>query len=158
MLNKRSDNKKFSLPPFFPKNRRGQDISISTIILIVLGLAVLVLLIIGFTQGWSSIAPWLSGDNVDNLVSQCQASCATGGTYAFCNSPKDLKTDNLKLSGVTCYYLAKQKPEYGIAECPSVTCDVIFTECGEKDNGKVSQLLKENTLEICTCGVSGCAH
>jgi hypothetical protein len=158
MLNKRSDNKKLSLPAFFPKNRKGQDISISTIILVVLGVAVLVLLIIGFTQGWGNIAPWLSGNNVDTIVSQCQASCATGATYAFCSSPKDLKTDALKLAGVTCYYLAKQKPELGIAECPSVTCNVIFEECKDGDNGKTSQLLKEDKLEICSCGVSGCAH
>ncbi len=33
-------------------NKRGQELSIGTIILIILGLAVLVFLIIGFTKGW----------------------------------------------------------------------------------------------------------
>ncbi len=35
-----------------PRNKKG-DVTISTVILIVLGLAVLVMLIVGFTKGWS---------------------------------------------------------------------------------------------------------
>lgn len=36
-------------------NKRGQDLTIGTLILIVLGVVVLVLLIIGFTRGWDFI-------------------------------------------------------------------------------------------------------
>jgi len=34
----------------------------------VLGIAILIVLVLGFTMGWDKIAPWLSRDNVDNIV------------------------------------------------------------------------------------------
>jgi hypothetical protein len=136
------------------KDKRGQDISITTIILVVLGIAVLVLLILGFTKGWSNIAPWLSGNNVDTITTQCQASCATSGKFDFCNAPKNLNAGTDKLTGVTCYYLAKKLPSYGIAECSTITCDVLLdTACGTADTGKVSQTYNTatKTLTIATC-------
>ena len=36
-------------------NKRGQDLTIGTLVLIVLGVVVLVLLIVGFTKGWGFI-------------------------------------------------------------------------------------------------------
>ena len=36
-------------------NKKGQDLSIGTLILIVLGIVVLVLLILGFTLGWGNL-------------------------------------------------------------------------------------------------------
>ena len=124
MLNKKSDNRKLSQPAFFPKNRRGQDISITTMILVVLGIAVLVLLIIGFTKGWGSIAPWLSGNNVDTIKTQCQASCATSSQFEFCNSKKTLNDGVTPKFEVTCNELATNSDylQYGIVACSTITC------------------------------------
>jgi len=68
------------------RNRKG-DVAISTVIWIVLGLAVLVLMIIGFTKGWDFIfKPF------DNAPSDLQTYAKACGLYAqgglsidFCN-------------------------------------------------------------------------
>ena len=65
------------------QNKRGQGLSTQAIILIVLGVAVLVIMIIGFTVGWDKIAPWLSRDNVDSIVTQCEVACSTQSVYDF---------------------------------------------------------------------------
>ena len=77
-------------------NKRGQGLQISTIILVVLGVAVLVLLIWGFVVGFDKLLPWLSpGNNVEAIVSQCQAACATGNTYGYCTMERTLKAEDL---------------------------------------------------------------
>ena len=88
-------------------NKNGQDISITTIILVVLGIAVLVLLIIGFTKGWNNIAPWLSGNNVEAIRTQCQTACATNAKYDFCTATKTVK--NGSSFTATCNELATQE-------------------------------------------------
>jgi hypothetical protein len=113
-------------------NKRGQGLSTETIILIILGIAVLVILILGFTIGWQKVAPWLSSSNVDTVVNQCQASCNTGDTYSYCSSQKTLKADDLPLvDGKTvkqvsgnCSYFANTADyaKYNIVKCPSITC------------------------------------
>ena len=40
-------------------NKKGQEMSVTAIILIILGLIVLVVLILGFTVGWSQIKEWI---------------------------------------------------------------------------------------------------
>jgi len=55
------------------KKRKG-DVTISTIILIVLGLAVLVMMIIGFTKGWSFLFGWF--DNSPSELQQLAKACA----------------------------------------------------------------------------------
>jgi hypothetical protein len=91
------------------QNKKGQDISITTIILVVLGIAVLVLLIFGFTKGWGNIAPWLSGNNVDSIKTQCQASCALGSQYEFCSAKKTVNDGDSPKFESTCYELATSK-------------------------------------------------
>ncbi len=116
-------------------NKRGQGLQISTIILIVLGLAVLVLLIVGFMVGWQKVLPWISSSNVDTIVNQCQSSCATQDTYGFCNLAKTLKSPDLpndaagkpqKEVTANCTFFANDVNyvKYGIAKCPDL-CPVI---------------------------------
>ncbi|MEK6819827.1 MAG: hypothetical protein AABY03_01350 [Nanoarchaeota archaeon] len=52
-------------------NKRGQGLSVNAIILIVLGIVVLVLMVLGFTIGWSKILPFISTNNADTLVTAC---------------------------------------------------------------------------------------
>ena len=57
--------------------------STTTIILLILGVIVLVVLILGFTIGWNKIVPWISSNNVNTIVTSCDAACATGDKYGF---------------------------------------------------------------------------
>ncbi len=124
-------NKKGEMNKFFPNNNRGQELSTSTIILIILGIAVLVILVIGFTIGWQKVVPWLSSNNVDTVVNQCQAACTTSNVYDYCNSQRKLVADDLpvgadgkKPSDVTntCNFFSTDSTylKYNIGACPGL--------------------------------------
>ncbi len=109
-------------------NKRGQGLQISTIILFVLGVAVLVVLILGFVIGWEKLFPWLTpGNNVENIVSQCQVACGTGNTYGYCTMERTLKAEDLNVEGKhevkgSCNTFSTSYSTYGISACPSITC------------------------------------
>jgi len=70
-------------------NKKGQQMTLGTIIAIVLGIAVLVFLIFGFSTGWTNM--WskiteLGGGaaNVDDVVRGCEVACASQSVDAYC--------------------------------------------------------------------------
>lgn len=105
------------------QNKRGQGLSTNAIILIVLGIVVLVVLILGFTIGWKSLLPWISTDNVNNIVTQCGIACTTESVYDFCSKPLTLKAGDLPGGGkeVTgnCTFFATVEgyDKYGVQDC-----------------------------------------
>jgi len=108
-------------------NKRGQGLSVNMIILIVLGLAVLVVMVLGFTLGWQKVLPFLgAGNNVETIVNQCQAACTTSSVYGFCTQSRTLKTDDLpnnqKEVAGNCTYFATTADyaKYGISDCPNL--------------------------------------
>ena len=113
-------------------NKGGQGLQISTIILVVLGVAVLVLLALGFIMGWQKILPWISTNNVETVAANCQAACAMNSAYGFCTASRTLKADDLpqvdgetvKEVSNTCNYFATTADfsKYAIASCPGL-CD-----------------------------------
>lgn len=110
-------------------NKKGQGMSTNTIILLILGLAVLIVLILGFTMGWSKLAPFLSSSNVDTIATACETSCSLGSTYDYCTAPrvlKDVEGNEIKAS---CAVLAGESSlnQYGIKSC-SMNCK---KPCGE---------------------------
>jgi len=105
--------------------------STNTIILIILGLIVLVVLILGFTMGWSSIAPWLSSSNVDSVSKACSVACSTGKTYGFCTSLRELKTGEETYEGLTCNYMAKKMPQLGVEDCADIACPQMIVELNQ---------------------------
>lgn len=112
------------------KNKRGQGMSTNTIILLILGVVILVVLILGFTMGWSKFAFWLSSDNVQEIKTQCSIACSTGNDYGFCSKERTLKTDDGDFPEVTCDILSADVEEgaediygkYGIEKCSTLTC------------------------------------
>jgi len=91
-------------------DKRGQQMTLGTIIAIVLGLVVLVFLIYGFSTGWSNL--WskvtgsVSGSNVEDKIKDCETDCSLGERTAYCFESKDLRFYNsegnlVKVSG-TC--------------------------------------------------------
>jgi hypothetical protein len=101
------------------KNKKGQDISVSTIILVVLGIAVLVFLVIGFNRGWSNFLPWLSGNNVDTIKSNCQTACASNARFNFCSEERILNDGSKTTLKTNCYKLSTEpaNKKYGIEPC-----------------------------------------
>ena len=104
----------------FMLNKRGQGLSTNAIILIVLGVFVLAIMIFGFTLGWSKVAPWLSSENVDDVVKSCENSCITRSVFGFCSKVMELDDGvvTVPISG-TCFILAAnaEYAKYGIKSC-----------------------------------------
>src|SRR3989344_4152231 len=121
-------------------NRKGQGLSVNAIILIILGLVVLVMLILGFVFGWSKILPFVSTNNVDYLKTACSTACAVSEDFNFCNTKRELKSDDGTLKDVTCNYLVQKEPKYNIESCSQISCNnIVFVELstGETfDNSK----------------------
>lgn len=107
-------------------NKKGQELSTNTIIIVILAVVVLVVLALGFTMGWEKIAPWLSSNNIDNIKTACTAACSSGGTYDYCNAPREVKDGVNDKFTDTCYNLANNATytsrNYGVNKCPTVTC------------------------------------
>lgn len=106
-------------------NKKAQGMSISTIILLILGLVILVVLILGFTIGWKNMIPWLGGgNNLGTVQSACSLSCSKNVEYDFCSVKRDVRDGDNDEFQATCNDLAT-KPVYtargyGIAACPGL--------------------------------------
>jgi len=76
--------------------KRGQGLSLSTIILLVLGVVVLVFLIFGFSSGWSNLWGKVSGftggsANLDTTAQACELACLGMQESAFCVEVREVK-------------------------------------------------------------------
>lgn len=109
------------------QNKRGQELSTTAIILIILGVLVLVLLIVGFSLGWSKIVPWLSKDNVNDIVNACNTACTTKSVYDFCLRARDMTEGGTDYKNLTCNYIANKMEgdtakNFGVLQCADLTC------------------------------------
>jgi len=98
-------------------NKKGQEMTLGTIIAIVLGIAVLVFLIFGFSTGWNNlwdrITQFGGGSNVDTVVQACALKCSVGDKYGFCTETRTLKNGTATISDNAC----KDLTSYGVANC-----------------------------------------
>jgi len=107
-------------------NKRGQGLSTNAIILIILGVIILAVLVIGFTVGWSKIAPFISRNNVDTIQNQCETACSTQSVYGFCSSIREVRAEELEEPvEATCYQLSTNSTYamLGISECPELASE-----------------------------------
>ncbi len=119
-------------------NKRGQELTLGTIILIVLGVVVLIFLIYGFSTGWSNLWQRITGlgggkVNVDTVRTACLIACGNEEVYSFCNEGKKVVLDGgYENPSVTCNQLvgkvnfakgSESKNETGIvSECARISC------------------------------------
>ncbi|MGY4884677.1 MAG: hypothetical protein ACP5NZ_03830 [Nanobdellota archaeon] len=106
-------------------NKKAQGMSISTIILLILGLVILVVLILGFTIGWKNMIPWLGGGNNLATVQQaCTLACSKNSQYDFCTVMRDVRDGDRDEFKATCNDLATKPTytsrQYGISACPGL--------------------------------------
>ena len=91
-------------------NKRGQEMTLSTIIMIVLGIAVLVFLIFGFSTGWKNmwdkVTIYGGQDNVNTIKQACAIACSTGDSYGFCTQSRNTILADGRVNGTaTCNQL-----------------------------------------------------
>ncbi len=77
-------------------DKAGQQMTLGTIIAIVLGIAVLVFLIFGFSSGWNNlwdkVTAFGGGDvNIDTIEQACALACSTQSSSSYCNQARIIK-------------------------------------------------------------------
>lgn len=114
----------------FMDNKKGQGLSTTTIILLVLGLVILVMLILGFSLGWNKIFPFLKSNNVQTIVNDCSIACSTQAKFDFCSAKRDLNNGEETIVDVTCYQLSTDTEYeiYGIDRCPALESECVTEE------------------------------
>ncbi len=128
------------------KNKRAQGMSTSTIILLILGIVILVVLILGFSTGWSSFKKIIRPTNVDDVVEECASICGLQQEYSFCSAERTLRVNEEDVEVKTsCFVLAtsSQFSKYNIAECSSITCDLACENI--VIDGESGQIVSEGT-------------
>jgi len=99
-------------------DKKGQQMTLSTIIIIVLGILVLVMLIYGFTTGWSNFMKKIgiyseAENNVDAIRTQCDLACQSGKeSYAYKTQEREV-TANGTTFKATCAQLVEGKNSMG---------------------------------------------
>ena len=115
---------------FFPRNRRGQELSTNAIIMIIIGIIVLVVLVLGFTIGWNRLLPFVSSNNIENVKTGCSTACSTNNNYDYCSLPRSVNDGVNDKFTETCFNLADLTDtgekyagrNYGIAACSTISC------------------------------------
>ena len=78
-------------------NKKGQDLSIGTLILIVLGIVVLVLLIMGFSLGWSNLWEKINifggGSSLSTIATGCNIAATQGDKIRYCQEFQSIKVN-----------------------------------------------------------------
>ena len=88
-------------------NKRGAEMTIGTIVIIVLAIAVLVFLIFGFTTGWTNLWERIGifgggGENISDIAQACATSCAQNDEYGFNQKVWDVEDANGYKAKATC--------------------------------------------------------
>ena len=106
------------------RNKRGAAIAVNTIIFLILGIAILVMLILGFTIGFNKLLPFLSSENVKDVVTACNSACITSSQYAFCTQNRTLIDENKIEYRNSCNGFATDSEfsKFGIDTCGPLTC------------------------------------
>jgi hypothetical protein len=117
--------------------KRGQQMTLGTIILIVLGIAVLVFLIYGFSTGWSNlwdrVTAFSGKSNIDTIKQACALACTSNSEAAFCSDVRMVKygskvnawngsavVEGVSSSPGTCKNMTDgtKYPGVGVSPCP----------------------------------------
>ncbi|MDO8508893.1 MAG: hypothetical protein Q7S27_04380 [Nanoarchaeota archaeon] len=86
-------------------NKRGQELSIGTLVLIVLGIIVLVLLVLGFSLGWENLfgkIGIIQGSDLTTMITACKTHVATDSKTSYCEFKKVSLSDGTK--EINCEY------------------------------------------------------
>lgn len=115
-------------------NKKGAEMTIGTIIIIVLALVVLVVLIFGFSSGWSNLWQKITGFgggkvNVQTIVQGCQLACTTQSAYDYCTKTSEVTFSVDKTDSSNGKYNCRALESMGTG----LSCDFAFEDCVAKN-------------------------
>lgn len=123
--------------------KKGQQMTLSTIIVIVLGIAVLVFLIFGFSTGWGNLWDKITqygggGANVDTVIKACAYACSSNSVDAFCRVSRTVNYGDGKWDKGSCYTFVKEKAnvKIGIEPCGAINCAETEPELTNQSSAK----------------------
>lgn len=113
-----------------PKSKKAAEMTIGTIIVIILALVVLVVIVYGFTTGWGNLWQKLLGYgggtvNVQTVVDGCKLACTTNSVYDYCVKYQKVTFDTNASSDMNKRtYTCKMLESYnvGLVACDNVDC------------------------------------
>ena len=128
-------------------NKKGAELTIGIIVIIILSLVVLVVVIYGFTVGWGNLFQQILGFgggnvNVQTIVSSCQVSCSTQSTFDYCSRTRNVVfNEGEKGSKLTCFRLEDGNPDKGAIPNVGLTrCDLIdLIQCKDSTDKVLGQ-------------------
>lgn len=104
------------------QDKRGFELAISTLIILVLGILVLIALSLAFTGGFDRFMDTITGyqaSGVDFAVSQCDNACSAGQEFTFCCTEREVDfTGDGEKETITC----KELIERELVEC-DIDCE-----------------------------------
>ncbi len=107
-------------------NKKGAELAIGTIVMIILALVVLVVIIYGFTIGWGNLWENIVGYgggqvNVQTVVQACQVACSTQSVYDYCTKFRNVVfQEKSKTEKLNCHSL--QQRNVGLDFCDNIDC------------------------------------
>ena len=112
------------------KDKRGFELAINTVVILVLAITVLLFLVLFFTGAagdfMGKIRSYFSYSNVDNVVESCNILSSTNSQYSFCCEKKSVK-----------YYENGEKKD-GKFSCNELTDRTFGSNIGKLNCGEVS--------------------
>lgn len=113
------------------KSKRSAELTIGTLVVIVLAIIVLVVIALGFGTGWTNLWSKITGyfgggANVDSIKQACTYSCTTKATYDYCCTPKEVVFEKgaAKVK-VTC---KSDESKLGLEACQEFDCASMCAE------------------------------
>ena len=116
--------------------KRGQGLSITTLILIIIGVVILVVLIFGFTAGWGNIKEWIApSGNADKVVTTCRVACASNDKFAWCEEDLVLeRSGEADTDGQSCDEWADGNlVDIGVVDCQAILCGAVAPSEGQEN-------------------------
>jgi hypothetical protein len=147
-------------------NKKGQDLSIGTLILIVLGVIVLVLLVLGFSIGWTNLWEKINifggSSSVGDVVTACNLAISSQDKFTQCQKSWDIKLDGKDTKVYCRHSLISGSLNNQVSGCSPAQSKSLFTsactnlkgslkEATSCDDGTTQVTIDSLTLENTLC-------
>ena len=149
------------------KNKKAAEMTIGTIVVIILALVVLVVLIYGFSTGWSNLWQNILGYgggqvNAQTVVDSCKLACTTQQNYDYCTKTRTVtfqdSNDNNKVKTVDVSCSKLKMGGSVMATKPaavSVTLPLVSMDCDLACAGEAANQVPCAELSKTLCLVNG---
>ncbi len=135
--------------------KKGQGLALGAIILIVLGIAVLVFLIFGFSTGWNKLGDKTDSfngeSNVNDIKMTCEITCSSKRVYDYCEKIRGVDFGDGDLVEGNCKYF-ENDDRFGLDVC-DIDCNGVSDE-GVLIRGKVVDGVTGDPLRAFLWGIN----